>query len=155
MTMNSPAVKLLIQSGMVPEKTVRQLINWRFLPETSVDLHGSQEVTLENEWESVEEFIANLRKAITDEEGAIRETELDFAGEYEEVTLRIKDGASETMRVFVDKLGRVILPSEPKYGNVESICIHNGSGRLEKEVLKREPRYQGERLASWVYYLEG
>ena len=52
-----PAVKLLIQAGTIPESTLRQLAGWRLLPNDCLEFSGRQPVSLENQWETIEQFI--------------------------------------------------------------------------------------------------
>ena len=79
----------------------------------------------------------------------IRETELDRLGGFEIGRLETADENWEAS-IFVDRLGRVVLPGESKYENISSVSL---GGKTHK-VTRVEPRYQGTRLAAWVYYLE-
>jgi len=144
----SPAVRLLIKSGMVPEAVIRQLVSWRVLPEDSVEAHGTQKITLENEWETVDGFLNDLRQAISDEASTIRETILDSPGTFKRAELIFSDGKEEE-KVFIDRLGRLVLDSEPRYEKLKQVRFDNKNF----VTLKMEPRFQGKIQASWVVYL--
>ena len=152
-----PAVKLLIQSGVIPENTLRQLISWKLLPETSSSLHGDHPVSLESKWTTVEEFVDRLRASLTEEMGIIRETELDRTGGFRRAKLKACSSFCETMHelpdreVFVDRLGRVLLPARDPYAHVELVSL---DGNPFQEIVQREPRYEGENQVAWVCYLD-
>jgi hypothetical protein len=146
-----PAVKLLIQSGVVPENTVRQLISWKLLPENFSSLHGGSPVSLESNWESVEEFVDGLKAALTTEMGSIRETEFDRVGGFREAMLYLPDSPWVHEDVFVDRLGRVLLPAAEPYSRVERLCL---AGDPVREIVRREPRYEDKKQVAWVCYLE-
>jgi len=172
------AVKLMIQSGMVPEAVARQLVNWRLLPEASVESLGSHEVSLENEWGSVEEFLQDLQRALSEEMGTVRQTELDHAGEMLAARLFFRGETHyEQVNVLVDKLERVHLPVHPRYEQVEFVAISvSGTPKslgntiehywahystVDKEatwrprkVVRTEARHKGDRQVAWVCYLE-
>ena len=156
MTEGSPAVRLMIQSGLVPKNVVQQLVNWRLLPEDFVQSTGSDPVSLESKWETVESFVDELGQAITKEMSTIRQTELDKSGHFEEAYLTFADKTlSRTQDIFVDRLGRVVLPAKPEYEMLESISFMsvNGEGKVTKEVVNKEPRYEGTRRSALVIYL--
>lgn len=148
-----PAVKLMIQSGVIPKSAVQQLINWRLLPEDSEKLTGNQVVNLESAWESVEKFIDNLKGALVDEMKTIRETELDRPGGFRDAKLyfnnRLGKGLSE--KVFVDRLERVVTPAEKKYEKLTAVRFVGGDIR---PVLKNEARFEGDQKVAIVHYLE-
>ena len=154
----SPAVKLLIQSGMIPENTLQQLINWKLLPGGYSSLHGDKPVSLESKWTTVEEFVDRLRAALTEEMGIIRETELDRTGGFRKAQMKACAPCCDTMHtlpdteVFVDRLGRVLLPARDPYTHVELVSLDGGAFR---EIVRRESRYEGEKQVAWVCYLEG
>lgn len=170
----SPSVKLMIESGLIPENALQQLVNWRLLPEDSVELHGNKPVNLEKEWTDVEAFIHELKGALDQEAQTIRETELDQVGEYREATLTFRSCAqipdsdvsilrtgnfTQTLQVFVDKLGRVILPARNEYEHLESITFTDGSNGSEirtepRPVTNTEARYRGPKIVAYVIYLE-
>ena len=147
-----PAVKLLIQSGVVPENVLQQLISWKLLPESFSSLHGGHPVNLESNWESVEDFVGNLRTALTEEMGTIRETEFDRTGGFKRAALLTQPGGLRMVEdVFVDRLGRVLLPVRYPFNDAELISLDGGAFR---EIVRREPRYEGEKQVAWVCYLE-
>ena len=145
----TPAVRLLIQSGILPVNTLQQLKGWRLLPEDCVKSHGSQPVTLESEWGTVKEFVDSLDAAIKQEASTIRETELDRIGKFVPCQLIIEGEEPFRTSVFVDRLGHVILPGELKYEQTKHVHFYD---KLH-EVSRVESRYQGERLVAWVCYL--
>lgn len=148
-----PAVKLMIQSGMIPESTIRQLINWRLLPEDSEKLIGSQTVSLEGAWATVEKFVDTLKESLVDEMKTIRETELDRPGGFRDAKLYYsgKMGKGTCEKVFVDRLDRVVTPVIPKYGKLTAIRFVGGPIRL---VVKQEVRFEGDQKVAIVHYLE-
>ncbi len=148
----SPAVKLLIQSGVVPENVLQQLISWKLLPENFSFLHGDHPVNLESNWESVEDFVGNLKTALTEEMGSIRETEFDRVGGFKRATLLAHPGGIARVEdVFVDRLGRVLFPVRHPFDEAELVSLDRGPFR---EIVRREPRYEGENQIAWVCYLE-
>lgn len=150
---SKPAVKLMIQSGMVPKNAVEQLINWKLLPPTFSSLHGDSQVSSESEWETVEDFVKSLNLSLTEEMGTIRETELDRSGGFQLATLvEAPEGVARVEHVFVDKLGRVIFPVSKKFADVETVSLSQGPFL---DIVRREPRYDGDRQVAWVCYLEG
>ena len=157
MSSESPAVRLMIQSGLIPKNVVQQLVNWRLLPENSVESTGSAPVSLESNWESVEQFVDELGQALTKEMATIRQTELDQSGHYEEVFLVFADQTlNRSQDVFVDRLGRVVLPAKPEYDQLLSVAFmsSNGEGKVTRVVVDKEPRYEGTRRSSLVIYLD-
>jgi len=155
----SLSVKLMIQSGLIPENSLQQLVNWRLLPEDSVQLSGSRPINIEEDGEDVLEFVEELRGALDSEAKTIRETELDQVGEYKKACLAFSDDsiAPEDLDVFIDKLGRAILPSYSRYQKIRSIQFmgDGNSGQSgEKKVLSAEPRYKGQKVVAYVAYLE-
>jgi hypothetical protein len=87
--------------------------------------------------------------ALTQDLAEIRETEFDEVGEYQDATLVI-EGSAITLEVFVDRLGRVILPAQ---GNaVQFVSIP--SGAVPRKVIRIENRYRGDRPITQVLYLE-
>lgn len=113
-------------------------------------------MSLESEWPTVEDFVAQLGKALTDEMSTIRQTELDQSGHYEEVFLSFGDSTrNRTQDVFVDRLGRVVLPAKDEYGMLLSVSFQstNGEGKITKAVVDKEPRYEGTRRSALVIYL--
>jgi hypothetical protein len=148
-----PAIKLMIQSGMVPESMIRQLINWRLLPEDSEKLIGNQTVSLEETWETVEQFIDTLKSALVNEMKTIRETELDRPGGFRDAKLYFNNrvGNVSSEKVFVDRLDRVVTPAEDKYSVLTAVQLLGGPIR---SVLKHESRFEGDQEVAFVHYLE-
>jgi hypothetical protein len=89
--------------------------------------------------------------------GIIRETELDRTGGFRRAKMRACSSCCDTMHtlpdseVFVDRLGRVLLPARDPYVHVELISLDGDDFR---EIVRREPRYEGENQVAWVCYLE-
>ena len=146
----SPAVKIMIKSGLLPENVLQQLVGWRLLPEHLKNSCGGHPEPFENEWSSVEEFLADLRNAHDTEALLVRETELVKAGGYFPATLACQ-GEDICCDVFIDRLGRVVLPGG---ANVEKITGVSVRGANVQKVLNREPRYRGDQIIAWVLYLE-
>lgn len=161
MTQNQSTVKLMmIQSGLIPENVVRQLVNWRLLPADSVGLTGSHPINMEKEWDDLESFVKDLKSALDEEAKTIRETELDQVGEYRPVSVRVssdsEDWKSEVLDAFVDRLGRVLLPPKSQFENALSITfLDGGNGANPIKMVERiETRFRGDKVAAYVVYLE-
>lgn len=149
----SEAVKLMIQSGMIPPNAVQQLVNWRLLPEDFVQSIEKLPVTLESKWEAVEKFIGALRGALSNEMKTIRETEFDHAGGFRDARLYFngKMGKGTLEKVFVDRLGRVITPAEKKYQKLSGVRLVGGPLRA---VVNQESRFEGSQEVAYVHYLD-
>lgn len=150
-TQTSPAVKLMVQSGMVPENTLRQLIHWRLVPGT-LGSEVPDEPVIEKEWESVESFLAELKDAISQEMADIRYTDFNRSGVFHRVTVAFNDGSCAEIDALVDKIGRVIVPGTKENERIEHVAF--GPSSEMKPVLRTEARYEGERVGAWVMYLE-
>lgn len=159
----NPPVKLMIQSGLVPDNVLQQLVNWRLLPANSTELSGQSPISMEKEWDDVESFMNDLQSALDREAKTIRETDLDWAGGYHNVSLRLRgpkgeaDWFAENTEVLVDALGRVILPAKAKYKDLLSITFleeGNGHPPALREVLQVECRYRANRVVAYVVYLK-
>lgn len=113
-------------------------------------------MTLESNWETVEGFVDRLKKSLTEEMAIIRETQLDLMGGFRRARLKASSyDMAHTLsdkEVFVDRLGRVLLPARAPYDDVEFVAIEGGP---LQEIVRREPRYEGEKQVAWVCYLEG
>ncbi len=151
----SPAVKLMIESGAVPDNTLQQLINWRLLPEGSAESHGERKVTLESEWPTVEKFVDDLGKALSQESASIRETSFDTASSIKKAWLIFEDiqKPASNENIMLDRLGRVILPGGDEYADVCEITFSEYEGLHRREIVKKEPRFQGKERVAWVCYL--
>lgn len=123
------------------------------LPEDFVQSIESQPVTLESKWEAIEKFINALRGALTTEMKSIRETEFDHTGGFRDARLYFngKFGKGVSEKVFVDRLGRVITPSEKKYQKLTAVQLVGGRRR---SVVNQESRYEGKQEVAIVHYLE-
>ena len=146
----SPVVTLIIQSGMIPENLLKQLINWRLLPEDYNESPGNRIL----EWPSAEEFVETLKKALMEEDGTIRETELNRSGQYKRALLHYSDSAFDAVEnIYVDGLGRVILPPVENYRQLAGITFLDKSEE-RKAVAALEVRFQGRQESDYVLYLE-
>ena len=152
----NPSVKLLIQAGLVPDNVLQQLVNWRLLPENSVELSGQSPISMEKEWDDVESFMNDLKIALDQEAKTIRETNLDWSGGYHSVSMQLQEGV-ENADVLVDALGRAILPAKEKYLALSSITfLEEGNGRAPKirDVVRVESRFRGDKVTAYVIYLK-
>ena len=147
----SPAVRLLIKSGVVPANVLQQLVGWRLLPEACAQSLGSQPVTMTSEWKTVEAFVHALEAALRDEAQTIRETEFNQSGGFERGWLHIVGHESREENLFVDRLGRVVLPGDQTYEGVIAVSL---IGSTRRKVTRIEPRYKGNRRVAWVCCLE-
>lgn len=144
--------QLLIEAGIIPKNILQQLVNWRFLPEDSIESHGSRQEALKDpESPESQMFARALARAISEDIADIRETELDHTGGYEVVSLDFGNvGGQETM--FVDKLHRLIVPMEDRWQQLESVRFKEDEE--SRKVVKIEKRYQGDRVSALVIYVE-
>ena len=140
--------KMLIEAGIIPKNTLKELARWRFLPEGSDELHGAHPLKDEDRGR----FVKNLSAAITKDMAEIRETELDVAGNFKPAWLHFKDGSNRKTDVIVDRLYRVFTPCGAPWKDLKSVFFDGE--RSARTVVKRELRYDGDRVASFVHYLE-
>lgn len=146
------STKMLIEAGIIPKNTLQQMALWRLVPEDFVELHGRKTTRLDpDNPTTVDRFIGDLGRAIGEDMAAIRETELDRPGRYADVNLYFKDGRVDAARLFVDQLGRIIVPVDPQWETLEYAVVESGSKR---KVVRQETRYEGERPSVQVVYLE-
>jgi hypothetical protein len=142
---------LLIEAGIIPKNTLQQLINWRLVPEGSEQSHGKRPATTTDERSS---FAQELSLALTQDLAEIRETELDLVGDYETAVLNYDSNRSTQTKVFVDKLGRVILPFEEGTITLPVMSVSLPAGSALRKVVRSEMRYLGDKPTSQVLYLE-
>jgi hypothetical protein len=146
---------MLVEAGIIPKNTLQQLTNWRLLPEDFAESHGVHPVRLDtNDPVEVTKFVKDLGAAITKDMAEIRETELDRSGHYCKATLEFTDSTlnSEDCDVFVDRLGRLVTPNAGPWTILETVKFDGETGI--RGVVKREPRYEGDRVVALVIYLE-
>jgi hypothetical protein len=127
------------------------------LEEDSGKSSGKEPVTLESEWDTVEEFTQNLNDALTKGMGSIQETEFDSTGVFRKAFLEFEsEGNNCRMDVFVDRLGRVVLPAEEVYSRLLRVSFfrEGGSKVVVHDVVRMESRYEGHRKSALVVYLE-
>ncbi len=151
--MTHQSTKMLIEAGVIPRNTLQQLANWRLLPEDYVESHGVHPVKLDtSNSEEVTRFVKELSVAITKDMAEIRETELDRTGNYcaARVWFSNADPAGYPKDVFVDRLGRVVMPVSEKL--FEKVLFDDD--KVPRKVVKREPRYEGDKIVALVTYLE-
>jgi hypothetical protein len=141
-------VKLVVDAGIVPANALEQLVRWKLLPPELASSTGKS--LAEKGWNSVEEFITDLRGALEAEDATVRETELDHVGSFKAVTLISKEGKVAT-EAFIDKLGRVAIPGRFPINQLKAVAIEDGPQQF---VVRVEPRYKGDDVTTWVIYLE-
>jgi len=106
---------------------------------------------MEGEWKTVEDFVKSLEAALREEAQIIRETEFSQSGGFERGWLNIAGHESRDEDLFVDRLGRVVLPGDQMYEGVTAVSI---IGESRRRVARIEPRYKGNKRVAWVCYLE-
>lgn len=97
-----------------------------------------------------------LGVAITKDMAEIRETELDRPGCFRIAYTMFKDASGKLTpglpdELFVDRLGRVISPVGRGWERLERVKFENEDWR---NVVKREKRYEGDKVIALVAYLE-
>jgi hypothetical protein len=149
--MSNP-VKLMIDGGIVPENVLKQLVRWKLLPEDYASRVGPSEV----EFDSPEEFVHALQNAIDEESATIRETNLDQVDRAIDVDLFFGPGAElQQVRGSFDLLNRVILSSDVDAENLEQVGYSKDDHSYHRRnVVRIEPRYEGDQHTHWVCYLE-
>lgn len=101
----------------------------------------------------MEDFVRDLGRSLIEEMGAIRETEFDRTGGFRRATLLAHpEGVARVEDVFVDRLGRVLIPARAPFDEAELVSLDQGPFL---EIVRREPRYEGGKQVAWVCYLEG
>lgn len=146
----SNTVRLMIAGGIIPAECLQQLERWKLLPPG----YDSQSGELELNWESSEDFVDVLSKAIHEEACTIRETDLDKIGHHRTALLYLESTESMPWKVevFVDRLDRVIVPAAfSEDGEITHIELED---LRPQKVVRIEPRYEGETHTTWVCYLE-
>ena len=117
--------------------------------------HGKDPVTLDSsDPGKVDEFVAGLGEALTKDMAELKETELDHAGGYEWVDLHFKDGEDDRALLFVDKLRRLVVPDDPRWKRLECISFEGEHAVLRQRVVRKENRYEGDRVCAIVIYAE-
>lgn len=122
-----------------------------------MELAGTREVTIEKGWDTVKEFVDDLNEALSEEEQSIRETTLDKSGGFKKAHLRFADSNLDRVEdIFMDTLGRVVLPPEQEYQELQSVAIIevNGGKQHTQAVVSLETRFEGEHVSAFVIYLE-
>lgn len=153
--MTHQPTKLLVEAGIIPKNTLQQLVNWRLLPEDSVESHGVHPIRLDaSNQKEVQRFVKDLSTAITKDMAEIRETELDHSGSYKRARVEFSDSRfnCDDCDIFVDRLGRLVLPSKGPWDGITRVLLE-GDNTL-RNVVKREPRYEGEKVIALVVYLD-
>ena len=145
---DSKAVQLVIQSGMIPEEMLQQLVTWKLLPEEVKDQAGSRPVSLEQGWQTVEEFVDTLGRAIDKESVEIKETLLSSGKRYERVDL-IHDGASVSELAMVEGSDCIVVPATGRKHPHQAML-----DGVKREVWKVEERFFGDELTTLVCYLK-
>ena len=150
-TESSKTVKLLIEEKMVPMSVVLQLVQWKLLPEGFLSRDGEHGTRKR----SPDEFVRDLKIAIQEDTSTIRETDLDRIGGFRPVQISTKTRDvdtvfSETTEHFVDRMGRVILPVRYNTELIKTISVDGGP---TLDIIRVEPRFEGEQQVAWVCYL--
>jgi hypothetical protein len=102
--------------------------------------------------DAVGEFVKDLGEAITKDMAEIRETELSRTGGYQRFFLEFDVSRHNiTTEVFVDKLGRLVVPAGAPWNMLAWATDARGNRR---KVVKREERHSGTRVTSLAVYLE-
>lgn len=147
---DSKAVQLVIKSGMIPEEMLQQLVAWKLLPESAAEQAGSQPVSLEHGWRTVEEFVDTLGQAIDKESVQIKETRLASNKRFERIHMMFDNDDDGYMTLaIVESEDCVAVPATGKR-NPREIVIRN----VKREVWKIEERFQGDELTTLVCHLK-
>jgi len=149
--------KVMVESGIIPVNTLHQLVHWRLLPESSAQSHGNRKVTLDSSKpEEVSQFVEDLGRAISKDMAEIRETELNRSGGFRKIVCwhswESAKFAVAKHQVFVDRLGRLVVPVDSYWKNVIEVMFDGES--IKRKVVKTEERYEDEKVVAFVLYLE-
>lgn len=109
---------------------------------------GTQQVSLESGWETVENFLEDLEYAVEKEKTEIRETE--FSSPEKLVDLWVKTDRSRSIgkeEARVDRSGNIFL--SPKWAN-RRIAAISYDGVNYKKVRSVEYRYDDEHVSEVV-----
>jgi hypothetical protein len=102
----------------------------------------------------IKKFVEDLGEAIKQDMAEIRETELDSTGGYEKVVLRNKSGTSTKETLWVDALGRVLLPMDTFCVPDLAFVTVGPKEDVKHAVVRTEVRFLGERPVAKVLYLD-
>jgi hypothetical protein len=97
----------------------------------------------------VEDFVLKLQKAISDQMSEIRETSLDV-GRLVTVSLWWEH-ISTPARVYLDSLGRFVIDGFPNNQCITGIAYPHDA--TPQEVVRIEPRFEGQTCVAYVCYL--
>lgn len=148
--MSTREVTLIVQAGIIPEETLKQLVAWKMLPPEVLKGAGSRKASSVG-WDA-EKFVAHLRDIIEKESEAIRETEYVSPGKPVQVSVKMKGRALYHGEAYQDRLGRIYLDSRFYGKAIESIIV--APEKQPRRVEKVEERFKGERPEKVVCYLE-
>jgi len=83
----------------------------------------------------------------------IRETEFDRTGGFKAAHIYRLGTPNESIfaKLFVDRIGRVIVPTDEHWETATHIEFQGGKKRA---VVKKETRYEGQEEVALVMYLE-
>lgn len=129
------------------------------VPEDLKDVHGTRPVSLEDGGEAVEDFVKELRAALTSEMRVIRETNLDLPLETKRVRLHYiesKDSSSvKVLEAQVDKLDRVHIPASAYASDLYYVSFpEEDNGNVRKYlVVSKESRFVGDEEVTIVLCL--
>jgi hypothetical protein len=155
---------LLVTAGVVPETAVRELAHWKVISEEVAETYGDAKVSVDTDIDDAMKLVDSLKAAIDHDAREIRETELTPLRPCE-VVVGMDNKAGMVCPVYVgaakvDANGRVYLPLRKGMEGVRFLRFthfdgHRISEQVDKEIIKMEPRYQGDKQVSLVAYLEG
>ena len=148
----SKTSELMVEAGIIPKNTLQQLVNWRLIPGDLEESHGKHLVKFDSSNElEVHQFVKDLGEALQQDMTSIKETELDQAGGYEKALLMDSHGGRIYCDVFVDRLGRVVVPMDkPDRGEITKVAFGANNPR---QVIRIETRFLGDRPVAKVIYL--
>lgn len=108
------------------------------------------------EFGSPEEFVSALRQAIDEESATIRETDFDQVDRAVNVDLFFgPDSEPQQVRGELDILDRVVLPAFVDAENLAQVGYEADDHYYYRgDVVRVEPRYEGDQHIHWVCYLE-
>jgi len=151
--MSKETARILVEAGIIPLNTIHQLVKWQLVPEDYIQSYGKRKVSLEsNTKEEIDSFTQELSEALTRDMSEIHETELDHSGKKEEMILVFGLGTrcASHEEVFVDKLGRLVVPMEERWFQLKEVQRDNSP---KQSIVRIEKRFSGDKETELVIYL--
>jgi len=149
--------RMLVESGIVPQNTLQQLVRWRAIDPDLAERHGSRPVSLEKDSSEAQVWADQLSDCLDREAGEVRET--DFTGK-KNVTVYIqwanlRLGVTNTT-ASIDPIGRVVLPSHLFDASMRKkvAAISIGTPDNFRDVVQAEKLHQGDAVSDVMYTLE-